>query len=943
MAFSDDLRRVIDRLKERVDLHDLADRLGLKRPGGSTGNYCSPYHADSSPSVSIFPKDFGTGFKDHSDPDQRGDCVAFYQYVCGGEAVAAVKVLCDWYGVEYDVGRDQQDAPRAPKSTLDYIADRCLDSPLPAIDYLVKERGISETVARRAVERKAVGWNVWRSTKVEEGKPGHGGEAVAFLVRPLNPGGLVAVDFRYANPALNGNVKTQCQGEKDGHGWTSDVRRLMGAKTVYVVESPVNALSAECVIRPDEAAFAIRGVGNVENIDWSWARGKQVIEAFDNDEPFPAEREDGRPHPQAGIRPGLKAGWALHERLTAMDISCLRLDQSDWSVNDLNDFIKPGGPGIEALRRALRKLEQCAISGLEWNYEDMFGPTRGKRRLYLPFHHDQKYWRYRVRPDFTSVVSKIEKDEDGGLPKIDMKELAGFRIAGISRVTIQSATTTMTGEADAQPRVMFAITVQTTRHGATLLRKVVDDEKLHNIETWKRFGPVFDQSQFLRLVNILECAADIGARRAANFVGLCWRDGHLLVNEGPDCYFTKPDQQCPYHGLLFPSGSRADARRVIEGYARTFDRAAALLPLVWSLGAHLKAVLGFWPHFQMQAEKGTGKSTLIKRLERSLAFTMFSGQSLETEYRLLTSISHTSHPVGWEELSARDQKIIDKAVGLLQENYQFTVTRRGSEMTEFLLSAPVMLAGEDVPVNSLIGKLVRTNLRKVDQGPLLPADLPRFPVKQWLEFVSEFSPEQVRTVYEEALAYCRKMCRSTGEDAGAMRLVGNYAAVLAAWKMLTEFAQIDLGHEGFAAHLVRTMNEHIHETSGDRLPWVWIMQVLLAEIAAGEFKAPYTFDLHDGEECLMVRTSDVMHHIKTKPALRDTWNSLPVKSDRVFKQQMKLSDVIIGDCERTIGSRTKMGRVSHLAAISLDRIEAFGLHAVKPLPGDEGSGAFGNG
>lgn len=57
-------------------------------------------------------------------------------------------------------------------------------------------------------------------------------------------------------------------------------------------------------------------------------------------------------------------------------------------------------------------------------------------------------------------------------------------------------------------------------------------------------------------------------------------------------------------------------------------------------------MLGFWPHITVQADKGAGKSTLIKRLERTIAFTMFSVQSLQTEFRLLTSISHTSHPVG---------------------------------------------------------------------------------------------------------------------------------------------------------------------------------------------------------------------------------------------------------------------------------------------------------
>ncbi|WP_457394184.1 hypothetical protein [Roseateles sp. P5_E1] len=37
-------------------------------------------------------------------------------------------------------------------------------------------------------------------------------------------------------------------------------------------------------------------------------------------------------------------------------------------------------------------------------------------------------------------------------------------------------------------------------------------------------------------------------------------------------------------------------------------------------------------------------------------------------------------------------------------------TRRGAELKDFLLCAPVMLAGEDVPVQTLQGKVVRNQL-----------------------------------------------------------------------------------------------------------------------------------------------------------------------------------------------------------------------------------------
>ena len=324
----------------------------------------------------------------------------------------------------------------------------------------------------------------------------------------------------------------------------------------------------------------------------------------------------------------------------------------------------------------------------------------------------------------------------------------------------------------------------------------------------------------------------------------------------------------------------------------------------------------------IQSDKGSGKSTLIKRLERAIGMTMFSGQSLTTEYRLLTSISHTSHPVGWEELSARRQEVIDKAVGMLQENYQYTVNRRGSEMTEFLLSAPVLLAGEDVPVRSLLGKIIRTDLTG-KKGPLMPDDLPRFPVRTWLEFLAKLSRTEVLNRYREIRAQFLALSRASGQDEGALRMSGNYAAVFMAWQYLCEFAGIAPEQGDFHEHLIEEMNRHISETSADREPWVWIMETALSEIAAGRFTFPYTWDETGNETALLIRTSHIMDHLSTSPALREKWNGLPVKSDRVFKKQMLQAGVIDGDCERTIHNR----RISNLQIIPLPKLEQFGLYA----------------
>ncbi|TCS35834.1 Toprim domain-containing protein [Paucimonas lemoignei] len=906
----------IDELKKRIDMHDLAERLGLKRGKGGNANYHSPFHEDKSPSIGI--KD--GYFRDYSNdgaPHAKGSCVDMVMYF---RQMSDVADAMRWLHQEYGIPLDKKDAPAEvprEKSRAEYIADKCI-AEAPQVREYLNGRGISDQVIDAAIKAKTLGFNSYTSKKIAEGEVGHGGPAAAFIVRHPQTNAVLAVDLRYLNPELNGGVKTQSQGDKDGVLWCSDWRRFKNAKRVWIVESSINALSIETA-DPHAVALVLRGLGNVDLVDWAFLRGKFVIICLDNDKPFEP------PHKQAGHRPGPEAAWRLYERLTAQNIGAMLVDQADWRdedeelINDVNDYLQAIGP--EKLRAALEKFEPWLIPGLSGE-----AGTFGKKRVYLPAHDFAQYWKFRVRPDFTNYIGKMEeKDgEDGETIKTPIvSDLAGFRVASLSRVSVASSTSTMTGDPDNQPTVYFAVSVQTPRHGPVLQRRVMQDEQLHNIDGWKKFGPVWIPSAFSRMINILERTADLGARQAANFVGLAWRDGELIVNEGPDCYFTEPDKQCPYHNLTFPGGTTREARQVIQAFQTTYKQNAALIPLVWALGGHLKVLLGFWPHMMIQADKGMGKSTLIKRMERAIGFTMFSGQSLQTEFRLLTSISHTSHPVGWEELSARRQDVIDKAVGLLQENYQYTVTRRGTDMTEYLLSAPVLLAGEDVPVKSLLGKIVRTELTN-KKGPMMPDDLPRFPVKNWLQWLTRLSKVQVMERYRDIRQMCLNASRASGQDDGALRMASNYAALYLAWEYLCEFAGLDPLQGDFDADMLEEMNRHIGETSADREPWVWIMETALSEIAAGRFSYPYAWEGQgDNAKALLVRTSHIMDHISTAPALREKWNGLPVKSDRVFKKQMMNAGVIDGDCERTIHTR----RVSNLQIISLEKLRQFGLYA----------------
>lgn len=916
MAFKDELDQHIQRLAKVWDLEDIARKVGLERPGKNKGNWRSPNHNDKSPSLSIYQKNGEWKFKDFSDDarEASGDAIQFLQYV--GECssvVDAVKWLSSHYGMPFEPKRDN--APPRERPQIEWLTDECLKSPDQAIEYLVG-RGVPEAAVRVAIHRKSVGYTDWTSSKHEPGQIGHHGPAVAFICRDLQTNLPVAIDKRFIDPALNGDVKTQTSGAKDGFPWVADRAALASAQTVYVVESAINALCVDGCGMPRTVGFAIRGTGNVPHIDWRLLEGKRVVLAFDADMPT-----------DKGIRPGSKAAWAAYEALVGLNISAMMVDAGSWYDDDCNDVADIAKKfGIDELRKRLEQLEPWCIPGLPGKSTPGGKHIGGKARVFLPAHDFAIYWRFRVREDFTSYVSKVETDDDGA-ETLKIDDVAGFRVAALSRVSIASATSTMSGEVDAMPRTVFAVSVQTARHGHQLLRRVMDDEKLHNVDQWRKLGPIFNPQKFARMLNIMERSADCGAREAVNFVGAAWRDGKPIINEGPDCYFTEPDKQCPYHNLTFPSGRREHAARVIQAYQDTFRQNAAAQTLVWALGGHLKAFLGFWPHLIMQANKGSGKSTLIKRLERTIGFTMLSGQSLQTEFRLLTSICYTSHPIGWEELSARRQDIIEKAVALLQESYQFTVTRRGSDMTEYLICAPVLLAGEDVPVRSLTGKVVRCDLSR-RKGLKMPEDLPRFPVREWLQFLVGLKRERVLDMHQRSEEWLRRACRAPADDEGANRMVTNYAAVATAWALLCEFAGIATQTGDFLQDLRTEMNSHIKESGADRSPFVWILESIIGEIESGQYPYPWKVDTvadAQGVEtpCLIIRPAHIMDHLSKSVRLRDTWNNLPVKTARVLAKQLAESALIVKDgLDKIINGR----RCAHMVALSLDAMAEYGLH-----------------
>ncbi len=752
----------LDDIKAGVDLYDLATRLELQRPGGNAGNYRSPHHADKTPSLSIYHKNGRWGWTDFSDDEQGGSCIDMVMYVHGCDFGEAVRTLRDWYHMPApELAKTSQ--VQQEQTLAQFIASKSRQQPERVKEYVVG-RGIVEDVIDHAIKAGSLGFNYYTNPKIEPGKFGHGGPAAAFICKSQT-GVDLAVDLRYLNPTLNGDVKTMSQGEKLGAPWVLDWQQFKRARTVYIVESAINALSVHSALA-NCTALATRGTKTVEGIDWSVCAGKRVILCMDNDKPN-----------NKGRRPGADAAWKIYNLLIELNIGAQMLDQAEWveeGWNDINDVLQGIDKSETSIR--LKRYEQWIVPGVPGDIDLL--PEGSKPRLYLPEHDYKQYWRYRVVDDFTQII-RTESDKESGEKRDTARDLCGFRIASISRVSIASPTGTLSGKKDSDPQMQFAVSVQTPRHGARLIRKVMEDEQLHNLDQWRKFGAVFDARSMGRMLSILERSAGMNERQAINFIGLCWRNGKPHINEGKDCYFTDAEHQCGYHRLAFPSGNVLHARQNIEAYRQTMQQNAATMLLTWALGAHLKLFLGFWPHHLMQAEKGAGKSTLIHRLEDSIGFTMYSPQAIATQFRMLNTVSYTSHPVGWDEVSTNKKDIIDAAVRTLQNCYQYTVSPRGSggRVLLYLESAPVLMAGEDSQVESIESKLVRTSIDG-KAGPLMPDELPRFPVREWLHYLSAFTRKDIKDRFSRAQAYCQSNCMADNTDAGAKRLVDNYAAIL---------------------------------------------------------------------------------------------------------------------------------------------------------------------
>ena len=118
------LRAWFDELKRSIDLHDVAERLDLRR-SGAKGNYHSPHHIDKSPSLSIY--DNGRSWKDWS-TETGGSCIDLVIHCLPDidGPMDAAKLLGDWYGMPMP-STEPRGLPAKKSTCLLYTSDAADD------------------------------------------------------------------------------------------------------------------------------------------------------------------------------------------------------------------------------------------------------------------------------------------------------------------------------------------------------------------------------------------------------------------------------------------------------------------------------------------------------------------------------------------------------------------------------------------------------------------------------------------------------------------------------------------------------------------------------------------------------------------------------------------------------------------------------------------------
>ena len=769
-------------LAQNIDLPDLANRLGMQRPGDK-GNYCAPWRDDGKPSLSIYRRNGRQAWKDHG-TGEGGDAIDLVRQVKGLDASEAMRFLHQEYGFPFDPSNQAQPSgSTANESQPQYLWRQARSHPAlaRATEYLTQTRRLPQEAVTRW-QGKAFGFTDWTP---KDGDPAGFGPAIVFPVTD-QAGTVQAINQRYL---ADGHIpKMRVMGEAR-EGFFCPDPAILRQPVIWLTESPIDALTLTAAGCP---AVAFLSASQAESFPLSWlnAERQRLMILADAD-------------PAGGKAGGILYHRALLARITAQMV--------DWSGHkDPNDALQAGTDLKEIKTMASNAITAPFPAGSPFLPKLEYGRMLG----------------YACGLDTVDAVKSRQADGEE-----TMDPVAGFRPYRIDSIKIHDSTTAL-GYGDGGRPVKRLLISYRRPEDAELQQKVVDIADFGKPAIMQQLGHVHDPRKLAYLLQTLS-RDQRQTLESVGVVGLVQVGQQVKIIDASNSYLSA--EECVYSQLRIPSAPPETARPILEGMAGMLKDDLALIWLGWHLGALMKVFLGFWPHLSVSGHAGSGKTFIAGAIQTLTRCELREPTVLDTGYRRMKAVGNHIYPVIFDEISRAGKDPLDKFVDLLNTAYRDGLRPHGPKET-FLIAAPVCMAGQDNPITdaAINSKLIAFEIdgMKIESGKFEPEA--SFPVREWGEWLAarwdKKKAAQRLRVYRDGLA--AKLDSKPG-DTNISRFVENYAALQFALEELLDFA--GYGEDEARNHRVFTvlpdlMNRHLRDSEVMRRESVAILDRLAREI-----------------------------------------------------------------------------------------------------------------
>lgn len=293
---------------------------------------------------------------------------------------------------------------------------------------------------------------------------------------------------------------------------------------------------------------------------------------------------------------------------------------------------------------------------------------------------------------------------------------------------------------------LFEVTASTRQSGQK--RAFFTFESYHNADKWKTLGAVHNEAAFrFYTSNAKETCEQ--TEEVVPIVGLVRVPGakeRYTLRGGPEVAqfnkaYTFPinnpyehaDWTGEWGGTPDPHEAIAHGRAVLQAFRGMFRRSIGGLVVYWLAGNLLKIFTRSYPHLQIVAQRGSGKSTMLKLLADTFGLVQPGLDTWATPFRMLGVLSNHALPVLVDEVSRIDK--VRRAELLAKLNLAFdsgqSTLPYGQSQYPLCFAASVMTVGQDTMSDpALESKQLSVTLNEDDKSAM-PKGIPRWPWRLW--------------------------------------------------------------------------------------------------------------------------------------------------------------------------------------------------------------------